>query len=80
MFIVADLSLFKSLTNIDKRHRVEPWLLLYGGQVHTWPVKRINETSFATIAKTYLYNEGGTRRPLFVLLGFDSVSIKVKYM
>ena len=29
-------------------------------------VKRINETSFAKIAKSYRYNEGGIRRPLCV--------------
>ena len=31
-----------------------------------WLVKRTNGTSFATITKPYRYNEGGTRRPLFV--------------
>ena len=31
-----------------------------------WLVKRNNGTSFAMIAKSYRYNEGGTRRPLCV--------------
>ena len=32
-----------------------------------WLVKRINGTSFAMVAKSYRYNEGGTRRPLCVV-------------